>query len=83
MKFNVGDLVRIVSSHNSDKFYGPPAVIVKKYCADPKILLHNEKENRAWLEEEGMSSEIVYDIMYKGYVEKAVRGEWLRHFNEM
>tara|TARA_Y100000816_G_C25960571_1_gene501283 strand:- start:393 stop:656 length:264 start_codon:yes stop_codon:yes gene_type:complete len=78
MTFNIGDLVRIVSSHNSDVFYGPPAVVIRKYRADPKIFLHNEKENRKWVEEEGIVSEVVYDIMYEGEIEEAVRAEWLR-----
>lgn len=80
MIFKVGDLVRVVSSHSSNVFYSPPAVVIRKYRAEPKIFLHNEKENRKWLEEEGIGSEIVYDIIYKGKIEEAVRAEWLRPF---
>lgn len=82
MKFKVGDLVKIISSHDCDTIYDQPAVIIRRYCAEPKILLHNEKANRAWLEQEGISSEIVYDIVYRGCIKEAVRGEWLRHFQK-
>jgi len=80
MKFHVGDLVRIVSSNDSSICCGHPAVVIRVYKADPKIFLHNEKENRKWLEDEGISSEIVYDIIYEGEIEEAVRAEWLRPF---
>tara|TARA_B100000214_G_scaffold369577_1_gene342867 strand:+ start:494 stop:745 length:252 start_codon:yes stop_codon:yes gene_type:complete len=80
MVFKVGDLVTIVSAVDSERVCGPPAVILKKYKSSPKIFLHNEKENRKWVEEEGISSETVYDIMYMGEVEEAVRGEWLRPY---
>ena len=80
MKFKVGDLVRIVSTIDRTICRGYPAVVVRVYKADPKIFLHNEKENRKWLEDKGISSEIVYDIMHEGEIEEAVRAEWLRPF---
>ena len=77
MRFKKGDLVRIVSSINSSVCYGPPAVIIRGYIGDPKILLYNEEENRKWVVDDGIHSREVYDIMYKGKIEEAVLGEWL------
>jgi|2_EtaG_2_1085320.scaffolds.fasta_scaffold126436_1 hypothetical protein len=82
MRFKVGDIVRVISSLNSDVCYGPPALIVKVYLSYPKIFLYNEEENRRWLQAENAGKEWVYDIMYRGGVEEAVLGEWLRLWKE-
>ena len=77
MSFKVGDLVSIISSISANVRYKPPAMVIDAYEATPKIFLHNEPENKRWLEEEDIGPGRVYDIIHMGYIEEGVLGEWL------
>ena len=78
MKFRIGQLVWIISSHNKYKTIPPPAIIVSAYQDIPRIFLNNESANKLWLEDEDIASEWVYDIIYRGEVRVAVSEDWLR-----
>ncbi len=82
MKFSIGQLVWVSSAFDGTVFLGPPAIVVAARLATPKIFLHNEAENRKWLEEEDISAGWVYDIMYEGQIEEAVLEEWLVPFKQ-
>tara|TARA_Y100001970_G_C14113827_1_gene792424 strand:+ start:1043 stop:1327 length:285 start_codon:yes stop_codon:yes gene_type:complete len=82
MKFSIGQLVWIASSFDGNVFCGPPAIVVSAYKDYPKIFLHNEAENRHWLEEEDIGEGWVYDVMHNGSVEEAVLEEWLVPFEQ-
>ena len=78
MKFRIGQLVWIISSHNKNRTIPPPAIIVSAYRDTPRIFLNNESANRMWLEEEDTLSEWGYDIIYRGEISVAVSEDWLR-----
>ena len=74
MKYKPGDLVWVVSAVGGEP---TPAIVISAYEDYPKIFLHNERENRRWLEEEDIGMGWVYDIMLEGRVEEAISEEWL------
>jgi len=80
MRYEVGDLVRIISSYDENKLCNTIAVVVKSYESIPEIFPQNDAENKKWIKEEGPYDRIVYDIICEGEIEKAVAGEWLRPF---
>jgi hypothetical protein len=81
VKFKPGDLVWISTPYGGAEVYEPPALIIDCYKDVPRVFLHNESENKRWLEEEDIGVGWVYDIVYKGSLETAVLGEWLRPWN--
>jgi hypothetical protein len=83
MSFKVGDLVSIISSLSASVHYKPPAMVIDAYESVPKIFLHNEPENKRWLEEEDIGSGRVYDIIHMGHIEEGVLGEWLRPWKDL
>ena len=80
MKFNVGDLVWIVSACKDGMVYEPPAIILSVYEDIPKIFPYNKDENKKWTQSEGIGITTVYDILHNKNVENAVMAEWLRPF---
>jgi len=80
MKFNVGELVWVASAFEGARHHEPPAIIIKAYISQPKIVLNNKKENKLWLEQEDIGVGWVYDIMLNGHIDEAVLAEWLIPF---
>ena len=80
MKYKKGDLVWVTSAFEGVKHHDPPALVIRAYISQPKIVLHNKKENKLWLEQEDIGTGWVYDILVNGYVDEAVLAEWLIPF---
>tara|TARA_B100000686_G_scaffold297098_1_gene329146 strand:+ start:264 stop:566 length:303 start_codon:yes stop_codon:yes gene_type:complete len=82
MKYNVGDLVLIISSQDTSILYSPPALVLSAYKDTPRIFLYNDTENKRWLEKEDIEVQWVYDIVHLGNVERGISGEWLCSWSE-
>ena len=79
MKYKPGDLVWVVSAFGGEM---APAIVISAYEDYPKIFLHNERENRRWLEEEDIGMGWVYDIMLEGRLEESISEEWLAPYKK-
>ncbi len=77
MRFQVGQLVWIISSIRDEQL-DPPALVIDAYEDMPRVFLNNPEANEKWLEAEDISFGWVYDIIYMGRIEVAVSPDWLR-----
>lgn len=77
MKYDVGELVWIVSSF-SDERIEPPALVIAVYRDIPRVFLNDPEKNAQWLAQEGAGAGWVYDILHMGNLDLGVSEEWLR-----
>jgi hypothetical protein len=82
MEFKVGELVWIASACKDGLYHQPPAVVLSAYVGEPKISLHCDSGRQNILEAEDTETELVYDVLYNGYISVGYLEEWLEPLGE-